>query len=408
MARSPLASASCALRRCFAGSEPDSHAISMPMPSSQLCSLRKCCSARISVGAMNATCLPLSIACSAASAATIVLPEPTSPCSRRCIGVARLQIVADLAPDALLRARQLERHAIEQRARQRASARQHGRAARRSRLAMRLERQLLREQFVELEARPCGMRARVERLLRERGQAAAAARAGSAPRRRTSTAAARRTNSSGSDSAVRAASAASARSMTLRSVSCDKAGRGRIDRRQAVGQRRIGRDDLELRMHDLRTEIAVAHVAEHAHARAGRQRLLMARIEREEAQHERRVASLGIPQQAHELAARPILDLRADDDAFRLHRRAGLDVGERHRPACGPRSAAAGAARGPLRAARRGERVFRRGRRPIVRAPWFAPCRALRLSWRSRSYPGRSARAHATSCSSSRPSAAVQ
>ena len=35
---------------------------------------------------MNATCLPLSIACSAASAATIVLPDPTSPCSSRCIG----------------------------------------------------------------------------------------------------------------------------------------------------------------------------------------------------------------------------------------------------------------------------------------------------------------------------------
>ena len=49
----------------------------------------KCCSARISVGAMNATCRPFSIATSAASSATIVLPAPTSPCSSRFIGCGR-------------------------------------------------------------------------------------------------------------------------------------------------------------------------------------------------------------------------------------------------------------------------------------------------------------------------------
>ena len=37
--------------------------------------LKKCCSARISVGAMNATCRPFSIATSAAISATIVLPD---------------------------------------------------------------------------------------------------------------------------------------------------------------------------------------------------------------------------------------------------------------------------------------------------------------------------------------------
>ena len=46
----------------------------------------KCCSARISVGAMNATCRPFSIATRADSSATMVLPAPTSPCSRRFIG----------------------------------------------------------------------------------------------------------------------------------------------------------------------------------------------------------------------------------------------------------------------------------------------------------------------------------
>ena len=41
-------------------------------------------------------------------------------------------------------------------------------------------------------------------------------------------------------------------------------------------------------MHDLAAEVAVAHFAEHAHALAGRERLLLARIEVEEAQHELR------------------------------------------------------------------------------------------------------------------------
>ena len=49
-------------------------------------SSRKCWSARISVGAMNATCRPFSIATTAASSATMVLPAPTSPCSSRFIG----------------------------------------------------------------------------------------------------------------------------------------------------------------------------------------------------------------------------------------------------------------------------------------------------------------------------------
>ncbi len=40
------------------------------------------------MGAMSATCQPFSMACSAASAATSVLPLPTSPCNRRRIGCA--------------------------------------------------------------------------------------------------------------------------------------------------------------------------------------------------------------------------------------------------------------------------------------------------------------------------------
>ena len=49
----------------------------------------KCCSASSSVGAMNAAWQPFSIATSAANSATMVLPLPTSPCTRRCIGCGR-------------------------------------------------------------------------------------------------------------------------------------------------------------------------------------------------------------------------------------------------------------------------------------------------------------------------------
>ena len=43
----------------------------------------KCWRARISVGAIRAACAPASTIDAAASSATTVLPEPTSPCSSR-------------------------------------------------------------------------------------------------------------------------------------------------------------------------------------------------------------------------------------------------------------------------------------------------------------------------------------
>ena len=51
--------------------------------------VRKCCSASTSVGAISAPCRPASTARRSVASATTVLPEPTSPCSSRCIGVVR-------------------------------------------------------------------------------------------------------------------------------------------------------------------------------------------------------------------------------------------------------------------------------------------------------------------------------
>ena len=47
---------------------------------------RWCCWASTSVGASSAACPPESTTWSIARSATTVLPEPTSPCSSRCIG----------------------------------------------------------------------------------------------------------------------------------------------------------------------------------------------------------------------------------------------------------------------------------------------------------------------------------
>ena len=62
--------------------------LSMSRPvSSKLEIVRKCCSASTSVGAISAAWLPLFAQASIAARATTVLPEPTSPWSRRAIGV---------------------------------------------------------------------------------------------------------------------------------------------------------------------------------------------------------------------------------------------------------------------------------------------------------------------------------
>ena len=48
--------------------------------------VRRCWPANTSVGASSAACPPLSTTANIARTATIVLPEPTSPCNKRCIG----------------------------------------------------------------------------------------------------------------------------------------------------------------------------------------------------------------------------------------------------------------------------------------------------------------------------------
>ena len=84
--RRRCASAASVARRSTLSARPVSAPTVTRAGASTRRSVAACCSARISVGAMNATWRPFSIATSAASSATIVLPAPTSPCSSRFIG----------------------------------------------------------------------------------------------------------------------------------------------------------------------------------------------------------------------------------------------------------------------------------------------------------------------------------
>jgi hypothetical protein len=78
-----LASASA---RRAPGVEPvSSAAVTLSPPSSDWI-VAKCWSASVSVGAISAACIPWSTARSIAAKATTVLPDPTSPISRRCMG----------------------------------------------------------------------------------------------------------------------------------------------------------------------------------------------------------------------------------------------------------------------------------------------------------------------------------
>ena len=92
---SPLASFPSRSLRRPCGVEPVSSAAWTSSPGISFWSVAKCCSASVSVGAINAAWPPDSTARSIAYSATTVLPEPTSPISSRCIGRSWATIVVD-------------------------------------------------------------------------------------------------------------------------------------------------------------------------------------------------------------------------------------------------------------------------------------------------------------------------
>ena len=125
---------------------------STPSGSNQRRKFCACWSASSSVGAISATWRPPSTASVAASAATSVLPQPTSPCTRRSIGLAQLQVRSTSLEHPLLRPGRPKRQRGEQSRFERAGAGAAASPGRRcTRRAQQLERELMREQFLERE-----------------------------------------------------------------------------------------------------------------------------------------------------------------------------------------------------------------------------------------------------------------
>ena len=220
-----------------------------------------------------------------------------------------LQVVADFAPHFFLRPRELERNALEQRSRQRAGAGQHRCAPFGAGAAMHLHRQLLRQQLVELEARPRRMRTRVQGAQRQGAQARRrgvqeAHRVAELPQLATAKEILRQDFCGSRGVGVERTCNQLAQRILAQS------GRGGIDRRQAIRQRCAFGHHRELRVHDFRAEVAFAYLSIDAHPVPRRQRLLLVGIEREEAQVELRPAFV-IAQHAGKLAARTVLDVGA-------------------------------------------------------------------------------------------------
>ena len=80
---------SIAARAFFPPPLPVSSTDRTPSSEQRLSTVRKCCSASVSVGTISAPCRPASTARRSAYSATTVFPDPTSPWSSRCIGRSR-------------------------------------------------------------------------------------------------------------------------------------------------------------------------------------------------------------------------------------------------------------------------------------------------------------------------------
>ena len=92
--------------RSLPRSRPVRIATRMPAFSASGAMVARCWRARISVGAISAACRPASTTVAAASSATTVLPEPTSPCSSRSMRCGRARSVTMSSTARALRRRQ--------------------------------------------------------------------------------------------------------------------------------------------------------------------------------------------------------------------------------------------------------------------------------------------------------------
>ena len=310
---------------------------------------RACCSASSSVGAMTPACAPCSTARRAASAATTVLPEPTSPCTSRIIGMRAFEVGRDFEPDPGLRAGEPERQARESPVDEVRTSRQRPRTIEFRRLPQQPQAHLVRQQFLERKATLRRVAALLEQLQVRVGWRAVHV--------------AQRCVEARQVEGVQHARRQQVRQCALRQqAKCEirehaqaallDAFRRRIDRRQRLGRRvaGIGGHATVLRMHDLRPARAHAHFAEAAQALPAHELRLLRGGEVKEPQGDV-TRAVGEPHQQRAPAAEhdfDELDLAFDHGAVAAAQRCRSGL-----RGCGPRSAAAGGTTRPAPCAAR-------------------------------------------------------
>ncbi len=247
------------------------------------------------------------------AAADVALHEPMH-------GPRAGEVGLDLGPHPVLRPRELERQAVAQLRRQLTRASQRMRAPLLARVARRAQGDLLREQFVELQALPRGIRPFRQRVRvgvgrrvvqapdrgRERGQSLLVQQG-------------RRQDLDDVDVAQRAVDA-------LAQPALRHALGRRVDGRQRAGQRVARVDPAHAGMHHLRAGQSAAHAAERADAPANFELLQLRGIEVQEAQ--RQFAAVVAHGDA-QLPASPVDDVGRDDLGLDLRFAARHQLGDR-------------------------------------------------------------------------------
>ena len=234
------------------------------------------------------------------------------------------QVVRDFVADPALGGGQRKRQGREQAFPQPARLRQKRRRALQLAFALGLQlRQLLRQQLLELQALPGRVAVVLQRRLAHVGgrvvqevqRLAQAHHAGGhhASRQHLGQVGARQAAGHG-----------------LAQVGLRQLGAGRVDRCQRAGQRRVAVDTFEAGVHHLQPEKPAARLTPNPDPAADRQRLLVRRIEVQEAQHQ---VGVVVAQPHDQLAPRAKLHLAVADHAFDLghvtvaQRRNGRDAG---------------------------------------------------------------------------------
>ena len=316
----PSATAAAASRRALAVRLPVIQAMFTPSGCNHAASLRKCCSARISVGAINATWAPAAMAWAAAMAATTVLPLPTSPCNRRCIGYGCARSAA-ISRTTRCCAPVNERQGFVQPGHhpvRRVAGRQRRGFLDAPRAAGGGQRQLLRQQLVELDAPPCRVNPFQQRLLRLALRRRVQRADGGLEQRQRIALARHRRQGVGQVGAIQRLRDGAAQRQLRQAF-----GAG-IDGSERGGQRRIGVDHA--RVHHLAAEQAAADLAARAQTLAHGHLLLLARVEIQPAQLQ---LTAVVGQRGRQLTPGAVQDL-GFDLAFDLRGKARPQRGDRN------------------------------------------------------------------------------